>query len=166
MALCGTGSADVNCLCGLGRVNQGSIFAATIRTAEPPTLSDQAGVRVLDARIAGIVSPDSLAQKKQQRQRPLFLCCLGHGVELTPASMACAHLAAQAKWCSAACCMCGDCVPFSIWDRLEGRCSGESTPTTSLIPQPQPGRHSKSSGHNVGHKERSLECFTRSVHCI
>ena len=69
MALCGTGSTDVNCLCGLGRVNQGSIFAATIRTAEPPTLSDQAGVRVLDARIAGIVSPDSLAQKKQQRQR-------------------------------------------------------------------------------------------------
>jgi hypothetical protein len=37
-------------------------------------------------------------------------------------------------------------------------------PTTSLIPQP--GRHSKSSGHNVGHYERSLECFARSVHCI
>ena len=49
---------------------------------------------------------------------PLLLCCLGHGVELTPASVTCAHLAAKVKECSAACCMCGDGVPFSIWDRL------------------------------------------------
>jgi hypothetical protein len=50
-------------------VNQGSIFAATIRTAEPPTPSDQADVRVLDARIAGIVFHHSLPQTKKQRQR-------------------------------------------------------------------------------------------------
>jgi hypothetical protein len=50
-------------------VNQGSIFAATTRIAELPTPSDQAGVRVLDARIAGIVSPNSLLQTKKQRQR-------------------------------------------------------------------------------------------------
>jgi hypothetical protein len=65
------------------------MFAATIRTAEPPTLSDQAGVRVLDARIAG----DRTALRKKNNR-------------------------------------------------------DKGTPTTSLIPQP--GRHSQSSGHNVG----------------
>jgi hypothetical protein len=47
-------------------VNQGSIFAATIQTAEPPTPSDQADVRV---RIAGIVFHQTAFRKQKNRDK-------------------------------------------------------------------------------------------------